>query len=88
VLDNEREGYVLIKARPDKLIAHLIDERDTSLDPHYDEDFLLMYRVFVESPMVVMDRLLKWFDEPSKRDKVCMVDTCSSGRCRASCCCG
>ena len=70
VVDNEREGYVLVKAKPEKLIQHLIEERDKTMDPHYDEDFLLMYRVFLDNATHVFDQLLQWFDDPAKRDKV------------------
>ena len=67
---------MLIKARADKLVAHLLEERDTALDPHYDEDFLLMYRVFIDSALNVFGRLLRSFDdEPTKRDKVRLLYT-------------
>ena len=69
VLDN-REGYILIKGKPEKLLAHLIEERDTSIDPYYVEDFLLVYRTFMASGVVVFDKLIAWFDEPANRDKV------------------
>jgi hypothetical protein len=68
-LDN-RDGYILIKGKPEKLLAHLIEERDTSIDPYYVEDFLLVYRTFIDTGMIVFEKLLHWFAEPTNRDKV------------------
>lgn len=70
VVDNEREGYVLVKAKAEKLIQHLIEDRDKTMDPHYDEDFLLMYRVFLDGATHVFHQFLQWFEDPAKRDKV------------------
>ncbi|CAB1337389.1 unnamed protein product [Coregonus sp. 'balchen'] len=39
------------------------------VDPTYIEDFLLTYRTFLSSPMVVGNKLLEWFHDPSLRDK-------------------
>lgn len=63
-------GLVLIKGKPDKLIAHLVDERDSSIDPHYIDDFLLTYRVFIHNPCTIFEKLMYWFAEPNYRDKV------------------
>lgn len=48
---------------------HLVEEHSV-VDPTYIEDFLLTYRTFLSSPMVVGKRLLEWFHDPSLRDKV------------------
>lgn len=48
---------------------HLVEEHSV-VDPTYIEDFLLTYRTFLSSPMVVGRKLLEWFHDPSLRDKV------------------
>ena len=48
---------------------HLVEEHSV-VDPTYIEDFLLTYRTFLSSPMVVGHKLLEWFHDPSLRDKV------------------
>ena len=48
---------------------HLVEEHSV-VDPTYIEDFLLTYRTFLSSPMVVSKKLLEWFHDPSLRDKV------------------
>lgn len=48
---------------------HLVEEHSV-VDPTYIEDFLLTYRTFLSSPMVVGKKLLEWFHDPSLRDKV------------------
>lgn len=69
-LEGSREGYVLIKAKPEKLLAHLVEERDGAADPFYVEDFLLTYRTFLPSPETIFKALLGWFQDPALRDKV------------------
>uniref|UniRef100_A0A7E4ZSZ7 Rap guanine nucleotide exchange factor 2 n=1 Tax=Panagrellus redivivus TaxID=6233 RepID=A0A7E4ZSZ7_PANRE len=66
-------GLVLIKAKPEKLVQHLIDDIDTTIDAHFVEDFLLMYRVFMSNPMVIMERMLSWFKDATLRDKVARI---------------
>uniref|UniRef100_A0A1I7ZB16 PDZ domain-containing protein n=1 Tax=Steinernema glaseri TaxID=37863 RepID=A0A1I7ZB16_9BILA len=67
-------GLVLIKAKPEKLIQHLLEELDASVDAHYVDDFLLMYRVFLSDPKMVMQKLSLWFHaEPVHRDKVARI---------------
>ncbi|TMS38073.1 hypothetical protein L596_004877 [Steinernema carpocapsae] len=67
-------GLVLIKAKPEKLIQHLLEDLDASVDAHYVDDFLLMYRVFVPNPAVVMRKLSLWFEaEPIHRDRVARI---------------
>jgi Rap guanine nucleotide exchange factor 2 len=66
-------GLVLIKAKPEKLLQHLTDDIDASSDAHFVEDFLLMYRVFISNPIIVMDKLLQWFNDGTLRDKVARI---------------
>lgn len=54
----------------ERLTLHLVEEHSV-VDPTYIEDFLLTYRTFLSSPMVVGKKLLEWFHDPSLRDKVC-----------------
>lgn len=54
---------------------HLVEEHSV-VDPTYIEDFLLTYRTFLSSPMVVGKKLLEWFHDPSLRDKVRESRTC------------
>lgn len=63
-------GQVLIKGKPDKLIQHLVDERDHNVDPHYVDDFLLTYRVFIRDPTTIFEKLMLWFADAVYRDKV------------------
>ncbi|XP_074865415.1 rap guanine nucleotide exchange factor 6 isoform X2 [Carettochelys insculpta] len=67
-----RKGHIVIKATPDRLIMHLIEEHSI-VDPTYIEDFLLTYRTFLSSPLEVGDKLLEWFRVDSLRDKVTRV---------------
>ncbi|MFH4975287.1 hypothetical protein AB6A40_001996 [Gnathostoma spinigerum] len=66
-------GQVLIKANREKLIGHLIEDRDTAVDAHYVEDFLLMYRVFIRDPTMIFEKLMHWFAEANLRDKVARI---------------
>ncbi|KAH7981425.1 hypothetical protein HPB49_024005 [Dermacentor silvarum] len=66
-----REGHIVIRGTPDRLLAHLFEEN--ALDPGYIEDFLLTYRTFIPSSMVVCNKLLSWFNDPQLRDKVTRV---------------
>ncbi|XP_060127662.1 rap guanine nucleotide exchange factor 6 isoform X5 [Zootoca vivipara] len=67
-----RKGHIVIKATPERLITHLIEEHSI-VDPTYIEDFLLTYRTFLASPLDVGDKLLEWFQLDSLRDKVTRV---------------
>ncbi|KAM9060784.1 rap guanine nucleotide exchange factor 6 isoform X11 [Sarcophilus harrisii] len=67
-----RKGHIVIKATPERLIMHLIEEHSV-VDPTYVEDFLLTYRTFLESPLEVGNKLLEWFKLGSLRDKVTRV---------------
>ncbi|CAO4374271.1 unnamed protein product [Caenorhabditis nigoni] len=65
-----QSGQVLIKGKPDKLIQHLVDDREHNVDPHYVDDFLLTYRVFIRDPTTIFEKLMLWFAESVYRDKV------------------
>ncbi|KAM7042561.1 rap guanine nucleotide exchange factor 6 isoform 3-T3 [Acridotheres tristis] len=67
-----RKGHIVIKATPERLIMHLIEEHSI-VDPTYIEDFLLTYRTFLSSPLEVGSKLLEWFTVDSLRDKVTRV---------------
>ncbi|XP_027030175.1 rap guanine nucleotide exchange factor 2 isoform X2 [Tachysurus fulvidraco] len=67
-----RKGHIVVKGTPERLIQHLVEDHSV-VDPTYIEDFLLTYRTFVSSPLIVGQRLLDWFNDPSLRDKVTRV---------------
>ncbi|VDO26692.1 unnamed protein product [Haemonchus placei] len=66
-------GLVLIKGKPDKLIQHLVDDRDSNVDPHYVDDFLLTYRVFIHNPTTIFEKLMMWFADGALRDKIARI---------------
>lgn len=68
--------YVKPQGTPERLTMHLVEEHSV-VDPTYIEDFLLTYRTFLSSPMVVGKKLLEWFHDPSLRDKVCAKELLS-----------
>ncbi|XP_033123026.1 rap guanine nucleotide exchange factor 6-like isoform X8 [Anneissia japonica] len=72
ILDERRQGHVVIKATNDRLIHHLIDDH-SPVDPTFVEDFLMTYRTFLKTPSPVYNRLLSWFHEPDLRDRVTRV---------------
>ncbi|KAM9449772.1 rap guanine nucleotide exchange factor 2 [Clarias gariepinus] len=67
-----RKGHIVVKGTPERLIQHLVEDHSV-VDPTYIEDFLLTYRTFLSSPLMVGQRLLDWFNDPSLRDKVTRV---------------
>ncbi|KAF4089963.1 hypothetical protein AMELA_G00044260 [Ameiurus melas] len=67
-----RKGDVVVKGTTERLTMHLVEEH-SGVDPTYIEDFLLTYRTFLSSPMVVGRKLLEWFHDPSLRKKVALV---------------
>ncbi|XP_035583461.1 rap guanine nucleotide exchange factor 6 isoform X3 [Zalophus californianus] len=67
-----RKGHIVIKATPERLIMHLIEEHSI-VDPTYIEDFLLTYRTFLPSPLDVGIKLLEWFKIDNLRDKVTRI---------------
>ncbi|PIK41643.1 putative rap guanine nucleotide exchange factor 2 isoform X1, partial [Apostichopus japonicus] len=69
VVDDRRQGYIVIKGIPEKMIGHLMADQHL-VDPTYVEDFLMTYRAYMSSPQKICDSLLKWFEDETKRDKV------------------
>ncbi|XP_041443952.1 rap guanine nucleotide exchange factor 6 isoform X11 [Xenopus laevis] len=67
-----RKGHIVIQGTPERLTMHLIEEHSV-VDPTFIEDFLLTYRTFLSSPLEVGDKLLEWFKDDSRRDKVTRV---------------
>ena len=67
-IDNQ-EAYVIIKAKPGKLIDSLVED-SSNVDPYYVEDFLLMYRTFINDPVTIFEKLMYWFADVGLRDKV------------------
>ncbi|XP_058887344.1 rap guanine nucleotide exchange factor 2 isoform X4 [Acipenser ruthenus] len=67
-----RKGHIVIKGTTERLTMHLVEEHSV-VDPTFIEDFLLTYRTFLSSPMIVGKKLLEWFNDPSLRDKVTRV---------------
>ncbi|KAL4641788.1 rap guanine nucleotide exchange factor 2-like isoform X4 [Arapaima gigas] len=67
-----RKGHIVIKGTTERLTMHLVEEHSV-VDPTYIEDFLLTYRTFLSSPMIVGNKLLEWFNDSSLRDKVTRV---------------
>lgn len=63
VLDGgNRKGHIVIRGTPERLMQHLIEEENSSVDPTYVEDFLLTYRTFLPSPSCLSNKLLAWFN--------------------------
>uniref|UniRef100_A0A4W4F7I7 RA-GEF-1 n=1 Tax=Electrophorus electricus TaxID=8005 RepID=A0A4W4F7I7_ELEEL len=67
-----RKGHIVVKGTSERLIQHLVEDH-TVVDPTYIEDFLLTYRTFLSSPLILGQRMLDWFNDPSLRDKVTRV---------------
>ncbi|XP_051170820.1 rap guanine nucleotide exchange factor 2-like isoform X3 [Leptopilina boulardi] len=67
-----RRGYVVIRGTPERLMMQLIEENSIT-DPNYVEDFLLTHRTFINSPLLVANQLLEWFEQPQVRDCVARV---------------
>lgn len=67
-----RKGHIVIKGTPERLVLHLVEEPSV-VDPTYIEDFLLMYRTFLSSPMEVGNKLLEWFRVDALRDTVTRI---------------
>lgn len=63
-------------------MQHLVEDHSV-VDPTYIEDFLLTYRTFLPSPLILGQRLLDWFNDPSLRDKVMGLNHSSIGQERA-----
>ncbi|CDW53166.1 rap guanine nucleotide exchange factor 2 [Trichuris trichiura] len=68
---DDREGYVLTKATPSKLIEALVEDRDSHhVDSRYVEDMLLMYRTFIDDAAVMLEKILSWFADAAFKEKV------------------
>ena len=50
-------------------MQHLVEDH-SSVDPTYVEDFLLSFRTFLPSPMLLANQLLQWFESPIYKPKV------------------
>lgn len=64
-----RQGQVVIKATPQKLISHVVEEH-SAIDPTFVEDLLLTFKTFLDRPSEICSQLLNWFLERRFRDKV------------------
>ncbi|XP_026124841.1 rap guanine nucleotide exchange factor 2-like isoform X5 [Carassius auratus] len=67
-----RKGHIVVKGTAERLMQHLVEDHSV-VDPTYIEDFLLTYRTFLPSPLILGQRLLDWFNDSSYRDKVTRV---------------
>jgi hypothetical protein len=67
-----RKGHIVIRGTPQRLMNHLMED-NSSVDASYTEDFLLTYRTFLSSPLVIANQLVDWFKDPQLRDKVTRV---------------
>ncbi|XP_041363202.1 rap guanine nucleotide exchange factor 6-like isoform X3 [Gigantopelta aegis] len=67
-----RRGHILIRGTPERLMLHLVEDH-SAIDPTYVEDFLLTYRTFLDSPLILANKLLEWFEQPGQRSKVTRV---------------
>ena len=64
---SERSGEIVLKGSAEKLIERLMfDDSYSLVDPTYIQDFLLTYRVFIDEPIYVANKLVEWFQFSSK----------------------
>ena len=64
VLNNttDKTGEIVLKGSLEKLVERLICEDSYSIvDPTYIQDFLLTYRVFIDDPIYISNKLFEWF---------------------------
>lgn len=66
-------GHKVIRGTPERLLSQLIDANSTTADPSYVEDFLLTHRTFMDSSLIVIEKLLEWFIEGKHCDRVTRV---------------
>ncbi|KAI6189040.1 hypothetical protein M3Y98_00419400 [Aphelenchoides besseyi] len=66
-------ALVVIKAKPDRLVQHLVEEGDSTVDENFVQDFLLMYRVFIFDPTEIMHKIIDWFLDGRYREKVTRI---------------
>lgn len=60
-------GEIVLRATPEKLVERVVWDDSSAgsiLDPTYIQDFLLTYRVFIDSPIYVSNKLFDWFMNP------------------------
>ncbi|KAL5018419.1 hypothetical protein ScPMuIL_004141 [Solemya velum] len=67
-----RRGNIAIRGTADRLMKHLV-ENHSVVDPTFVRDFLLTYRVILDTPMELVDRLLIWFEDPLLKKKVTKI---------------
>lgn len=76
---SDRQGEILLRATPDKLIERLVtDDSNSILDPTFIQDFLLTYRVFIESPIYISNKLCDFFENSSKSSSLAVSNTSNS----------
>ncbi|XP_064404349.1 rap guanine nucleotide exchange factor 6-like isoform X2 [Halichondria panicea] len=73
-VDAKREGYFIVQATPEELLKNLCEE---TVDDLFMKDFLLTYKTFLPSPLVVVDQLKKAWVEgmPEQRERVTVILT-------------
>jgi Rap guanine nucleotide exchange factor 2 len=63
---SDKTGEIVLRANPDKLIERLVNDDSNSLvDPTFIQDFLLTYRVFIDAPTFISNKLCEWFEQSS-----------------------
>jgi len=61
---SDRTGEIVLRANASKLVERLVyDEANSLVDPTYIQDFLLTYRVFIDNPTFISNKLYDWFIE-------------------------
>lgn len=64
ILNNseDKTGEIVLKGTLEKLVERLVcDDYYSIVDPTYIQDFLLTYRVFIENPVYISNKLFEWF---------------------------
>lgn len=70
-LGSEQLGEIVLRATPEKLVERLVwDDATSILDPTYIQDFLLTYRVFIDTPVYISTRLHEWFTSPDSMPNI------------------
>lgn len=63
---SDRTGEIVLRGSPEKLVERLVNdggEISSIIDPTYIQDFLLTYRVFIDSPTFISNKLYEWFQQ-------------------------
>jgi hypothetical protein len=59
---SDRTGEIVLRANANKLVERLVyEDSNTIVDPTYIQDFLLTYRVFIDNPTFISNKLYDWF---------------------------